>query len=260
VRLALHELRRGAFLSLKWSALLKASVIGVVFAATLLSPGLAHAYGRSVPTPNAFTDSRGAAQGVAGPAPRPFGAARYRHSRYGKHGYGSAAPHRTFVARRSWRSYRPASLRPVAEAPAAAPTFGDGSTGRIGRAAPAPVASFGGGNVVAEASRWVGSGKFTGLPGPWCADAVNVWLQRSGHRPLGGRMASAALSYGPRLEGPEIGALAVLGSRRGWAYHVGIVSGVESDGSIRLISGNWGRRVAEAVIPRGSVAAFVGVR
>jgi len=121
--------------------------------------------------------------------------------------------------------------------------------------------SFGaGGDVAAEAARWIGSGKFTGLPGPWCADAVNVWLERSGHRPMQGRMASSALAYGPRLERPESGALAVLGSRRGWASHVGVVSGVDPSGSIHLISGNWGRRVAEAVVPRGSVIAFVAVR
>ena len=73
-------------------------------------------------------------------------------------------------------------------------------------------------------------------------------------------MASAALAYGPQLSGPQVGALAVLGSRRGWAAHVGIVSGVESDGSIRLISGNWGARVAEAVVSRRSVVAFVAVQ
>jgi len=73
-------------------------------------------------------------------------------------------------------------------------------------------------------------------------------------------MASSALAYGPRLERPEVGALAVLGSRRGWAYHVGVVSSVDRDGSIHLISGNWGRRVAEAVISRSSVVAFVAVR
>jgi uncharacterized protein (TIGR02594 family) len=89
---------------------------------------------------------------------------------------------------------------------------------------------------------------------------VSAWLERSGHRPLEGRMASSALAYGPRLGRPEVGALAVLGSRRGWASHVGVVSGVDRDGSIHLISGNWGRRVAEAIVPRGSVVAFVAVR
>jgi uncharacterized protein (TIGR02594 family) len=153
-------------------------------------------------------------------------------------------------------------LRPLRSKLANAPAPGDATTAAsVARAAVAvPAASFGGDNVAAEASRWVGSGKFTGLPGPWCADAVNVWLQRSGHRPLNGRMASAALAYGPRLEAPEVGALAVLGSRRGWAYHVGVVAGVEPDGSIRLISGNWGRRVAEAVVPRRAFSAFVSVR
>ncbi len=73
-------------------------------------------------------------------------------------------------------------------------------------------------------------------------------------------MASSALAYGPRLERREIGALAAPGSRRGWASHVGVVSNVDRDGSIHLISGNWGRRVAEAVVPRGSVIAFVAVR
>jgi uncharacterized protein (TIGR02594 family) len=135
--------------------------------------------------------------------------------------------------------------------------------GRTRRAAaPAPELRFtgAGGDVVAEASRWIGSGKFTAPPGPWCADAVSAWLQRTGHRPLENRMASAALAYGPQLSGPQVGALAVLGSRRGWAAHVGIVSGVESDGSIRLISGNWGARVAEAVVSRRSVVAFVAVQ
>ena len=120
--------------------------------------------------------------------------------------------------------------------------------------------SYGGGDVVAEASRWIGSGKFTRLPGPWCADAVSAWLQRTGHRPLENRMASAALAYGPQLSGPQVGALAVLGGRYGWASHVGVVSGVEPDGSIRLISGNWGARVAEAVVSRSSVVAFVAVQ
>jgi uncharacterized protein (TIGR02594 family) len=117
-----------------------------------------------------------------------------------------------------------------------------------------------GGDVVAEAARWIGFDKFTGQPGPWCADAVSAWHERSGHRPLDGRMASSALAYGPRLGRPEVGGLAVPGSRRGWASHVGVVPGVDRDGSIHLISGNRGRRVAEAVVSRGSVIAFVAVR
>jgi len=116
------------------------------------------------------------------------------------------------------------------------------------------------GDVLAEASRWLGSGNMTGSSGPWCADAVSFWLRRTGHRPLATRSVQSALSYGPRLSEPEVGALAVIRTRRGWADHVGLVEGVESDGSIRLISGNWGHRVAQSVIARNAVTAFVAVR
>ena len=236
--------------------MLKASVIGIVFVASLFAPQAALAYGRSAPTPNLFAAWGETADNGQAAATRPQPAPRYgRNWRHGAARGWAAAPRR-------WRSYRAASWRPLRRALPNPPTWGGATpapaTGRDGAAT--LTASFGGGSVAAEASHWIGSGKFTGLPGPWCADAVNVWLRRSGHRPLDGRMASAALAYGPRLEAPEVGALAVLGSRLGWAYHVGVVAGVEPDGSIRMISGNWGRRVAEAVIPRQSVAAFVSVR
>ena len=123
-----------------------------------------------------------------------------------------------------------------------------------------PARSPAGGDVVAEATRWLGSGNMTGLVGPWCADAVSFWLRRTGHRPLASRLVASALEYGPRLTGPQVGALAVIRTRRGSAGHVGLVEGVEPDGSIRLISGNWGHRVAQAIISRNSVLAFVEVR
>lgn len=116
-----------------------------------------------------------------------------------------------------------------------------------------------GGSVLAEASRWIGSRNMTGMAGPWCADAVSFWLRRSGHRPLANRMVASALAYGPRLSGPRVGALAVIRTWRGAAGHVGLVEGIEPDGSIRLISGNWGHRVAQSVVARRTVLAFVEV-
>jgi uncharacterized protein (TIGR02594 family) len=117
-----------------------------------------------------------------------------------------------------------------------------------------------GADALAEAARWIGSGKMTGLPGPWCADFISFVLRRTGHAPLAGRMAADALRYGPRLSSPHPGDLAVMRTRRGWAGHVGIVEGVEPDGSIRLISGNWGHRVARSLVPRRMVVAFVEVK
>ena len=227
--------------------MLKTSVLGVFLAVGLLAPQAAYAYGRNAQPPSVFAEWRKAgAGGEAAPSFRPHRATRYAQRRYGTpHVAWRRAGYSAWRRPTALRRYRVSSLRPVA-GPRASPSF-------------AP-AFFGAGDVVAEAARWIGSGKFTGQSGPWCADAVSAWLQRSGHRPLEGRMASSALAYGPRLERPEVGALAVLGSRRGWASHVGVVSSVDADGTIHLISGNWGRRVAEAVVSRGSVIAFVAVR
>ena len=63
-----------------------------------------------------------------------------------------------------------------------------------------------------------------------------------------------------RLTDPKIGALAVVATRIGYAAHVGFVANLNADGSIDLISGNWGRRVSDAPIPRRAVVAFVDVK
>ena len=111
-----------------------------------------------------------------------------------------------------------------------------------------------GGDIVREAARWVGSGKFTSKPGPWCADAVSVWLERSGHRPLPSRMAASALHYGPRSSGHP-GDLAVF-IRHGYAYHVGVVASGGNNYYVPIISGNYGHRVRLAYIPR-SMLIFI---
>src|ERR1035441_7825244 len=51
-------------------------------------------------------------------------------------------------------------------------------------------------DIAAEAARYVGSRKFTQLPGAWCADAVSFWLRAIGRPPLPNRMAGSALVYG----------------------------------------------------------------
>ena len=62
---------------------------------------------------------------------------------------------------------------------------------------------------------------------------------QTGHRPLANGLATSALSYGHRLALPEVGALAVVTTRVGYAAHVGFVANVNEDGSIELISGDW---------------------
>jgi uncharacterized protein (TIGR02594 family) len=109
-------------------------------------------------------------------------------------------------------------------------------------------------DVVAEARRYIG-GNPTGRSSLWCARFMNFVLQRSGHTGTGSDMARSFASYGHRVSGPQVGAIAVM-SRRGGG-HVGVVSGVDEKGNPIIISGNHGHRVAEATYARGRVYAYV---
>jgi uncharacterized protein (TIGR02594 family) len=113
---------------------------------------------------------------------------------------------------------------------------------------------FGSSNVVAEARRYIGSNP-TGRSRLWCARFMNMVLQRSGHAGTGSDMARSFSSYGQRISGPQVGAIAVM-SRRGGG-HVGVVSGIDPNGNPIVVSGNHGHRVAESVYPRGRIYAYV---
>ena len=114
-------------------------------------------------------------------------------------------------------------------------------------------------SVIDEASRWLGSRNMTGHRGPWCAAFANFILEKTGHAPMNGNDVTAALHYGHHLAKPEVGAMAVVSTSYGREGHVGFVEGVNADGSIRLISGNWSHKVGEAVFSRRQVMAFVEV-
>jgi uncharacterized protein (TIGR02594 family) len=113
---------------------------------------------------------------------------------------------------------------------------------------------FGGSDVVAEARRYIG-GNPTGRSRLWCARFMNFVLQRAGHKGTGSDMARSFASYGQRVSGPQVGAIAVM-SRRGGG-HVGVVSGIDAKGNPIVISGNHGRRVAESTYSRGRIYAYV---
>jgi uncharacterized protein (TIGR02594 family) len=113
---------------------------------------------------------------------------------------------------------------------------------------------FGSSNVVAEARRYIG-GNPTSRDSLWCARFMNMVLERSGHRGTGSDMARSFASYGQRLSGPQIGAIAVMGRRGGG--HVGVVSGIDAAGNPIVVSGNYRNRVAEAPYPRGRIYAYV---
>ena len=105
-----------------------------------------------------------------------------------------------------------------------------------------------GSSLLAVAMRDLGRGKFTAMPGPWCRDALNVWLARIGIRTDGDRRAIAARNIGSP-SGPRPGAIAVM------RHHVGIVVRV-TPGGVEIVSGNHGHHVALGVYPIRRVLAF----
>ncbi len=113
---------------------------------------------------------------------------------------------------------------------------------------------FGSSNVVAEARRYLG-GNPTGRGRLWCARFMNMVLERSGHHGTGSDLARSFASYGQRVSGPQVGAIAVM-SRRGGG-HVGVVSGIDAAGNPIVVSGNNGHRVREAAYSRGRIYAYV---
>lgn len=135
-----------------------------------------------------------------------------------------------------------------------APSFQQGAPVIAGRAAwrGAEATYAGGSALVAEAARYIGSGKFTRLPGPWCADAVSAWLRAIGKPPLANRLAASALAYGPHVVNPQPGDLAVM---RG---HVTIVASVDGAGGFVGLGGNQGHgRVTYSHFSTRAVVAFV---
>ncbi|MCF8476523.1 MAG: TIGR02594 family protein [Pseudolabrys sp.] len=125
---------------------------------------------------------------------------------------------------------------------------------KSGHAKAAPV--FGGftsNSLVAEARKYIGTNP-TGRRSLWCGAFMDLVLKRTGH-PGGGNLASAYASYGTRVSGPRIGAIAVMPRRGGG--HVGVVSGIDPNGNPIIISGNHNRTTAESVYPRSRITAYV---
>jgi uncharacterized protein (TIGR02594 family) len=113
-----------------------------------------------------------------------------------------------------------------------------------------------GADLVREARRHLGQGAAAlGLRRTlWCGAFMDLVLRRTGHRP-GGNLARDYASYGTRVSGPQVGAIAVMARKGGG--HVGVVSGIDGNGNPIIISGNHGHRVAESVYSRRRVYAYV---
>jgi uncharacterized protein (TIGR02594 family) len=118
----------------------------------------------------------------------------------------------------------------------------------------AAFSGFGGSDVVSVARRYIGTNP-TGRGSAWCGNFMNLVLERTGRRGSGSNLARSFASYGRRVSGPQVGAIAVMARRGGG--HVGVVSGIDGKGNPIIISGNHGRRVAESVYSAGRIYAYV---
>lgn len=108
--------------------------------------------------------------------------------------------------------------------------------------------------LVQVARRYIGRGNPTSRAALWCSRFMNMVVERAGYRGTGSDAAASFASWGRRVAGPVVGAIAVL-HRRGGA-HVGVVSAVRGS-VVVIVSGNHGNRVAEAPYPRSRVYAYV---
>ncbi|KZD25173.1 TIGR02594 family protein [Tardiphaga sp. 1201_B9_N1_1] len=174
------------------------------------------------------------------------GASRHSHH-VGKYTHSTRhhVRHRARYARRSARVEQQA------------PSFGDSTNFNNANASMnQPSGGFGGSGIVDAARSFIGRGNPTARGRLWCAAFMNLVLKRTGHQGTGSDMARSFSSYGQRISGPQVGAIAVMSrGRRGG--HVGVVSGVDAKGNPIIVSGNHGNRVAESVYSRGRVYAYV---
>jgi uncharacterized protein (TIGR02594 family) len=108
--------------------------------------------------------------------------------------------------------------------------------------------------LVAEARKYMGTNP-TDRKRLWCATFMNFVLAKVGYVGTNSDAAKSFAYYGRRISEPRVGAIAVLTRKRGG--HVGVVSGIDSNGDPIIISGNHNRMVGEGVYPRSRVIAYV---
>jgi uncharacterized protein (TIGR02594 family) len=113
--------------------------------------------------------------------------------------------------------------------------------------------------VLLEALRWRGrTARQLGLPTKlWCADFMNFVLHKAGGKGTRSRAARSFLQFGKKLDGPRVGAIAIMYRKGPNNGHVGVVRGTDGQGNPIVVSGNHGPTVTQSVYPKHKVLAYV---
>jgi uncharacterized protein (TIGR02594 family) len=113
--------------------------------------------------------------------------------------------------------------------------------------------------LLLEALRWQGrTAKQIGLPTKlWCADFMNFVIKKAGAKGTQSRAARSFLEFGKKLDGPRVGAIAILTRAGPQNGHVGIVRGTDGLGNPILVSGNSANMVRQSSYPKNRVLAYV---
>lgn len=113
--------------------------------------------------------------------------------------------------------------------------------------------------VLLEALRWRGrTASQLGLPTKlWCADFMNFVLHKAGGKGTKSRAARSFLDFGKKLDGPRVGAIAIMYRKGPNSGHVGVVRGTDGQGNPIVVSGNHGPTVMQSVYKKEKVMAYV---
>lgn len=88
-----------------------------------------------------------------------------------------------------------------------------------------------------------------GCPSKWCACYMDQVLAKAGYQIHGSNRARDFASYGKKAKPMSVGSIMVM------RHHVGVVAGKCDNGQVKLISGNYSRKVGLGCYsPRKAIA------
>ena len=86
---------------------------------------------------------------------------------------------------------------------------------------------------------------------------MNFVLHKAGGKGTKSRAARSFLDFGKKLDGPRVGAIAIMYRKGPNTGHVGVVRGTDGQGNPIVVSGNHGPTVTQSVYAKEKVMAYV---